>query len=75
MSLEPITPAQKGVEWFLLSTKPVEGTGAAKMVVRYYGLRWLIERFHYILKSGANVMDFQLKTPERVLNAVAAYST
>lgn len=65
---------KKAVQWTLLSTKPVETVLAAKTIIRYYELRWLIERFHYVLKSGGKITDLQLGTPKRILNAVAAYS-
>lgn len=64
----------KSVKWILLTSKEVDNISIAKTIVRYYVLRWLIERFHYILKIGAQVTELQLSTPERILNAVAAYS-
>ncbi|MEM9681264.1 MAG: IS4 family transposase [Bacteroidota bacterium] len=64
----------KPVKWILLSSKKVKSIAMAKTIVRYYELRWIIERFHYILKVGAKVTQLQLSTTERVLNAVAAYS-
>ena len=64
----------KPVKWILITTKKVNSVSGAKTIVRYYVLRWLIERFHYILKSGAQVTQLQLGTPKRVLKAIAAYS-
>ena len=62
----------KPVKWILLSSKEITNTSIAKTIVRYYELRWLIERFHYVLKVGAGVTDLQLETPQRILKAVAA---
>lgn len=65
---------KKGVKWILLSTKPIKTISEAKTIIRYYELRWLIERFHYILKSGGQVTKLQLKDSKRILNAVSTYS-
>ncbi len=76
LQIEEINPpkGKKGVKWILLSTKAIQSVAQAKTIVRYYELRWLIERFHFILKSGTQVTQLQLKTPKRILNAVSAYS-
>ncbi len=42
--------------------------------MRWYSLRWLIERFHYTLKSGCRIEALQLETAARLLNALATYS-
>jgi Transposase DDE domain len=42
-------------------------------MVRYYALRWLIERLHYTLKSGCGIEKLQLETVQRLQNAVATY--
>jgi len=65
---------KKPVKWILLSTKAVVTIADAKKIIKYYELRWIIERFHYMLKSCAKITDLQLKTPKRILNAIATYS-
>ncbi len=63
------------VHWVLLTTLPVEDLEQALEVIGYYVLRWLIERFHYLLKSGgAGVEELQLHEPRRLQNAITAYS-
>lgn len=63
------------IEWVLLTTLPVTSLEQALQVIGYYVLRWLIERFHYLLKSGgAQVEGLQLETAARLQNAVTAYS-
>ena len=44
------------------------------MCVHWYTLRWLIERYHYILKSGCQVEHLQLETADALLRAQALYS-
>lgn len=64
----------KPVRWLLLTSLPVETTEQALAVVAYYRLRWLVERFHYVLKSGCQVEKLQLETAERLRRALAVYS-
>jgi len=69
--------APEGVEplcWLLLTTLRVESFADALQCVKYYGLRWLVERYHLVLKSGCRVERLQLETAERIGRAVAAYS-
>lgn len=63
------------ITWVLLTSLPVGSLADALQAIAYYVLRWLIERFHYLLKSGgAEVEKLQLETPHRLQNAVTAYS-
>ena len=55
----------KPIDWILLTTLPVEDVDDARRIVRYYGYRWLIERFHYVLKTGGcHFEDSQLRSVE-----------
>ena len=70
--LEPpsgVTP----VSWLLLTTLPVQGWRDAVGCVQWYALRWLIERYHYVLKSGCRVEELQLETADRLHRALATY--
>jgi hypothetical protein len=60
--------------WRLLTTEPVETWEQALRVLREYALRWLIERLHYVIKSGCRVEQLQLEAAERLANALAVYS-
>lgn len=63
------------VHWRLLTTLPVLSFEQAMLVVHYYVLRWLIERLHFLLKSGgAKIEELQLATPQRLENAITTYS-
>lgn len=63
------------IRWVLLTTLPVTSFEQAIQIIQYYIKRWLIERFHYLLKSGAaQVEELQLSTAERIKNAVTLYS-
>ncbi|MGC1527681.1 MAG: IS4 family transposase, partial [Phormidesmis sp.] len=41
---------------------------------RWYSYRWLIERYHFTLKSGCKIEDLQLQHRHRLLKALATYS-
>jgi hypothetical protein len=64
---------EKPVRWLLLTTLPVTDFADAQTVIRYYTYRWLIERYHYILKSGCRLEDTQLRTLERITRLLALY--
>ena len=62
------------IVWLLLTTLPIADLAAAQQIVGWYTLRWLIERYHYVLKSGCRVEALQLETAERLQKAVATYA-
>lgn len=65
----------KAVVWFLLSSLPIDSQEDIERVVRFYSLRWQIERFHYVLKSGAlNVEKRQFDDLQTLLTGLAFYS-
>jgi dsDNA-binding SOS-regulon protein len=50
--------AQEAADWLLLTTLTLDEQCTAMDIVKYYSLRWRIERLHYVNKSGAlNVED------------------
>lgn len=66
----------KGVEpvcWLLLVTFPIQSFEDAIRCMRYYTYRWLIERYHFVLKSGCGMEKLQLETADRVHRALATY--
>lgn len=68
------TDGSPPIRWLLLTTLPIESFEQAWQVVQWYALRWLIERFHYTLKSGCRFEQLQLQTRQRLLNALATYA-
>lgn len=66
-------PGEEAVSWLLLTTLKVETLEQARQVVQWYGWRWLIERYHYVLKSGCQVEKLQLGEEERLERAGAVY--
>lgn len=76
VQIQEINPpkGKKPIKWIILTTKEVNDTNMARTIIRYYELRWIIERFHYVLKSGAEIKELQLTTQSRILNAITCYS-
>jgi hypothetical protein len=76
--IEPDPPdGEEAVHWLLITSLPVTTLEQAHQIVAWYTYRWLIERFHYVLKSGCKLEERQLQTQARlerllaVLNLVA----
>jgi hypothetical protein len=65
---------KKPVTWLLLTSWPVTTVAQATEVVRWYTLRWLIERYHYTLKSGCRIEQLQLETAARLKRALATFA-
>lgn len=67
-------PGVEPIVWLLATTLPVDRLAEALLCLGYYRLRWLIERFHYVLKSGCRIEQLYLQTPQRLLRALALYT-
>ena len=65
---------QTPVCWWLLTTLPITTLADAEEAVRWYALRWLIERYHYVLKSGCRIERLELETGARLDRALATYA-
>ncbi len=62
------------VHWLLYTTLPLNTVDDALTTIRYYTYRWLIERFHFVLKSGCQVEERQLQTEPRLERLLAVFS-
>ena len=61
----------EAIEWFLLTTLPLLSVAQALNCVKWYCLRWRIEDWHRVLKSGCNAEELTNRTAERLKRAVA----
>jgi len=59
------------IEWKLLTDLPVRSRKEAIQKLEWYSLRWKIETFHKILKSGCKAEESKLRTAERLVNLLA----
>ena len=62
------------VRWLLLTTLPVTTLDEAVQCVQWYSCRWLIERYHYVLKSGCKIEELQLQEARRLQLALTTYA-
>jgi len=61
----------EALEWFLLTTVGMRSAEDAEMCLRWYCLRWRIEDWHRVLKSGCRIEDAAHKTAERLKRSIA----
>jgi len=62
------------IEWYLITLTEIDSFEKALEYVGYYTKRWIIERFHYVLKSGCNVEKLQERTYKKLRVALFLYS-
>jgi hypothetical protein len=74
-AVEEVPPSgEKAISWLLLTTLPVTDFEQVTECLRWYSYRWLIERYHYTLKSGCRLEQLQLETADRLERALATYA-
>jgi hypothetical protein len=59
------------IEWKLLTDLSVRSRKEAIQKLEWYSLRWKIETFHKIMKSGCKAEESKLRTAERLVNLLA----
>ncbi len=59
------------IRWKLLTDLPVENLASAIEKLDWYSMRWKIETFHKVLKSGCRAEQSKLRTAERLTNFLA----
>jgi hypothetical protein len=64
---------RKPIEWKLITDLPVRGRADAIEKISWYAMRWKIEMFHKILKSGCRAEESKLRTAERLANLMAVF--
>lgn len=64
-------PNAKAIEWFLLTTMDVRSPEDAEQCLRWYCLRWRIEDWHRVLKTGCRIERLAHNTAERLRRAIA----
>jgi hypothetical protein len=64
----------EAVDWILLTTWSVTDAEQISFLVDSYSRRWLIERFHYVLKSGCGFERLQVDTLPALQKALSLFS-
>ena len=70
----PPADGSEPLQWLLVTNRPVESFAQARECARWYSLRWLVERFHYVLKSGCRIEERQLGTAARLQRCLGVYA-
>jgi hypothetical protein len=61
------------IDWKLITNLSVNSRAEAIEKLQWYALRWKIEVFHKILKSGCQAEQSKLRTAERLVNLLAMF--
>ena len=61
------------IEWKLLTDLDVADKADAIEKLDWYAMRWKIETFHKVLKSGCKAEEARLRTAERLANLIAVF--
>ena len=62
---------RKAIDWKLLTDLPVTSKSEALERLSMYAMRWKIEVYHKILKSGCRIETAKLRTAQRLTNFIA----
>ena len=65
---------RKKIDWKLITGLPVQSRKDAIEKLDWYALRWKIEVFHKILKSGCRAEEAKLRTAQRLANLIARFT-
>lgn len=70
--VEPHPPkGAKALRWVLLTTVPIDSRRQALRCLCWYTLRWRIEEWHRVLKSGCRIESHQHHSAEKLARAIA----
>jgi len=70
---EGVPDDRPAIDWKLITDLPVASPADAVQMLTWYAMRWKIEVFHKILKSGCRAEDARLRTAERLVNLIAVF--
>ena len=60
----------KPLRWVLLTTVPIRSRKEALRCLRWYTMRWRIEEWHRVLKSGCRIESHQHRTADGLARAI-----
>ena len=65
---------QNNLHWRILTTLPVQDLQEAKEVLNYYKLRWGVEQYFKVLKTGCTIEDCRLGEAGKLVKYIAVMS-
>lgn len=66
-------PDDEPVEWLLLTNLPMDSVDQVRQIIEYYCVRWMIEVYFRVLKSGCRVEERLFEYMDRLLTCLAVY--
>jgi Transposase DNA-binding/Transposase Tn5 dimerisation domain len=66
-------PGEPPIEWILVTTLPIATPEQVRTIVEYYCVRWNIEIFFRVLKSGCRIERRRFEHIDRVLPCLGLY--
>jgi hypothetical protein len=72
--VKELSDDKEALEWILLTTLPIKTIEDVLQAVKYYTFRWVIERFHYIIKQSIAIEKLQIDDFTRLFNVIQIYS-
>jgi hypothetical protein len=66
-------PGDEPVEWLLLTSLPINSVEQVREIIQGYCIRWMIEVFFRVLKSGCRVEERLFEYMDRLLTCLALY--
>ena len=73
-AMERGTPhGREKIAWKLITNLAVKSLKSAIEKLVWYAMRWKIEVFHKILKSGCNAEESKLRSSERLVNLISIF--
>ena len=73
IEVDPPSEEEK-IDWKLLTDIRLRSFEDAMEKITWYSLRWQIEVYHKVLKSGCKVLDCRLQTADRLMRYIALMS-
>ena len=67
------TDEHEPIEWLLLTSLPIKTKAEIQWIVECYLMRWMIELFFKVLKSGCKIESRRFEHMDRFLPALALY--
>jgi Transposase DNA-binding/Transposase Tn5 dimerisation domain/Transposase DDE domain len=61
------------VEWLLITSLPIDTVDQVRLIVEYYCVRWMVEVYFRVLKSGCRVEARRFERTDRLLPCLAVY--
>jgi hypothetical protein len=61
------------IDWKLITDLPIQSCKDVIEKLDWYAVRWKIETFHKILKSGCRAEESKLRTAERLVNLISVF--